>query len=236
MPYPIMDLIFYKAYSQDIRSILQLRLVCKAWRVAFTYFGREARLTCMAGLELQQACKILLSLGNLSVKLATARNCITAIQPISSLSLLSRLGIENTGSTPLSNCLFEFVPVNLKALDLKSSSRESSFIQHVQPAGLTKVSLECGSFSTADIDALQHLPSLQVNLQLLITAVSRLQLNFVTKDVLIMSSFDEYRRATAEILVLLQDLSIHTRSLHHKPRHFARALRFAPTPSTMPLC
>ena len=163
MPHPIMDLIFYKASSHGIRRILQLRLVCKAWRVAFTYFGREARLSCKAGLELQQTCNILPSLGELTISMSEASKSITAI---STLSLLSRLEIWNSGLRPLrdsGDTSFHCVPLGLKCLKLNSSRRESGLIQHIQSAGFRELRFSCPRFSPADIEALQNLQSLQVN-------------------------------------------------------------------------
>lgn len=227
MPHPIMDLIFYSVHSNDIRSILQLRLVCKAWRDAFAYFGGAARLSCKAGFELQQACNILPSLGNLSVRISEASKSITAI---STLSLLSRLEIENRGARPLCDSIdtsFDCVPLGLKCLHLNSTRMESTFIQHIQSDGLRELSLNCPSFEEAAIDALQNLRSLQVELQLLITHLLRLQLVSLPRRGLCISSFDNHKEATAEITVLLQDLSIQAKHQPDEPRtdDFLNALR-----------
>ena len=157
-----------------LTCLLQLRPVCKAWRVACTGYTGELSVYVYKSTDLPQLCKILPELSAVSILYAAAPSTCS-LTPLSSLSRLSSLKFteslyplsdeEEKTCEPKSVPLFNLAPLpsSIRALELDVSAVDTRCYQHISFTNLTR--LDCsyqGPASSRPAQLLQYLPLLQV--------------------------------------------------------------------------
>ena len=138
------------------RSVLEMRLVCKAWRAACANYSGSAKVLCKQRNDLPAVCNMLPRLRRIFVQMP-ADGCMTALSSLSGLSNLYLTGKPGT----MWNREFDLTCLqpSLKTLTLNVSFTFS----HIRFVGLTSLSFwkRCNTVPEL-VGLLQHLPYLQV--------------------------------------------------------------------------
>ena len=164
LPLHLLDKIFQNLQPR-VRSILQMRLVCKGWRSACSEFTGAARINLGGNKELLWVSRILPGLQNLHLYNELVELNSIDLSPLSSLSQLSSLRVQYYESMSIDHS-FDLVilPSTLRALKLYHCSVDSQCFPNISCTALTRLSIEWTENTASEVVALlQHLPLLQVN-------------------------------------------------------------------------
>ena len=153
-----------------VKSLLQLRLVCKAWRDACPEFSGRASICTTEDSDLKQLCKRLPRLTELAI---TNHATDFSLSPLSALTRLSSLSLDQcrheeedeTEVEDLPDPVLDLahLPSSLKALELLDASVDPSCHRNLKCTGLTSLNyIWTNSMTPEAIDLLRHLPDLQV--------------------------------------------------------------------------
>ena len=175
MPDSLMQLVLRKLYDshrmgmKNVKWLLRLRLVCKAWKDACTRYTGMAIIYTRNNTNLDQLCKLLPRLSGVTLDYF---DTVIDLRPLSALTDLTCLCLheaadtdefedEEPGGPPLD---LTPLPASVKALELDSCRVDASCYQHLKFGGLTSLlyfwtSDDC----TEAVNFLQHLPVLKVS-------------------------------------------------------------------------
>ena len=151
----------------DVPSILQVRLVCKAWRAACASFPGPAIIR-LSYYDTFGVSNTLPGLRELRMSIRSSRIYLPALSSLSRLTFLSvAYEQSDTLSYPGRDPLFDLVilPSGLRALQLHFCHVDSLSFTHIRCTALTRLEFYWTDNKIWEIESLlQHLPLLQVNL------------------------------------------------------------------------
>ena len=166
LPLHLMDNVLQNL-QQDVLSILQTRLVCKAWRTACASFSGPAIINLSRGYDTFGVSDTLPGLHELRMSITANR---MYLPPLLSLSRLTCLRMTYTESETLPHPgrdpLFDLIilPPGLRALELHNCYVDPQSFTYIRCTALTRLEFHRTDNQVEEIeDLLQHLPLLQVN-------------------------------------------------------------------------
>ncbi len=154
--------ILHKVGEYVIESVLETRLVCKAWRDACLDYTGPANIAVDTGKHLPDVCSILAGLTDLTLfEMAAA----AFLQPLSALQLRS-LTLRQVNPAKEEGQLLDLtiLPPSLRSLNVEDFDVNTDSFRNIHFGGLTSLTFFWTSNGASDIaDLLQYLPQLLVS-------------------------------------------------------------------------
>ena len=166
LPLHLMDSILQNL-ERDVKSILQARLVCKAWRAACASFPGPARIQIFRDYDTLGVSNILPGLQVLGLSILATRTYLPALSSLSRFTSLSAVyeesaNLPHPGRDPLFDLLI--LPSGLRALRLHFCHLDSQSFTHIRCTALTRLDFCWTDNQIWEVEELlQHLPLLQVS-------------------------------------------------------------------------
>ncbi len=172
VPRHLMDLIFQKVShvtctgESSLQNVLQLRLICKAWREACLYYSGPIPHMPTDHIKLRTISRLLPGLCSLTLESVADIPGLIVLPRFSHLTHLS-LSCYNNYSSRRSPLDLALLPAGLITLEMYSISVLPISSQHIRCIGLTKLSFAQTTNTSKEIALLlQRLPLLEVRLKI----------------------------------------------------------------------